>query len=211
MEHRRDPARRRGPLDRGTRRADRSTTTATVREWVGIAIDVTARVERDRELRDREIESSIAFAAGRMGSWRWNTETGRGVWSPELEALVGLEPGEYDGTWESFVGPIVPEDHDLLRDEVVGGGRARTATSRCGTGCATPTARCAGSRPAGRRLNAHRLGRASRSTSPSSPRSRSRCARRATGSRRRSPGSTRCSSTRRSDSRSSTTTSGSSG
>jgi PAS domain S-box-containing protein len=91
----------------------------TIREWVGIAIDVTARVARDRELRDREIESSLAFAAGRMGSWRWNTETARGVWSPELEALVGLEPGEYDGTWESFVGPIVPEDHDLLRNEVV--------------------------------------------------------------------------------------------
>src|SRR6478672_9874321 len=88
-------------------------------EWVGIAIDVTARVERDRELRDREIESSMAFAAGRMGSWRWNSETAHGVWSPELEALVGLEPGEYDGTWESFVGPILPEDHDLLRRAVV--------------------------------------------------------------------------------------------
>ena len=90
-----------------------------VREWVGIAIDVTTRVTRDRELRDREIETSIAFAAGRMGSWRWNTETGRGVWSSELEALVGVEPGAYDGTWESFVAPIVPEDHDLLRNEVL--------------------------------------------------------------------------------------------
>jgi PAS domain S-box-containing protein len=90
-----------------------------VREWVGIAIDVTARVRRDRELHDREIESSIAYAAGRMGSWRWNAETARGVWSPELEALLGLAPGEYDGTWDAFVAPIVPEDHDLLRREIV--------------------------------------------------------------------------------------------
>jgi PAS domain S-box-containing protein len=90
----------------------------TVREWVGIAIDVTARVQRDRELRDREIESSLAFAAGRMGSWRWNAETGRGFWSPELERLVGLEPGAYDGTWSSFVAPIVPDDHELLRREI---------------------------------------------------------------------------------------------
>jgi PAS domain S-box-containing protein len=90
-----------------------------IRDWVGIAIDVTVRVVRDRELRDREIETSIAFAAGRMGSWRWDTATARGVWSPELEALVGLPRGGFDGTWESFVGPILSDDHDVLRTAVV--------------------------------------------------------------------------------------------
>jgi PAS domain S-box-containing protein len=94
-----------------------------VTEWVGLSSDVTARVERQRELRDREIESSIAFAAGRMGSWRWDAAAGRGVWSSQLEALVGVPPGTYDGSWESFVAPIVPEDHDVLRDAVVAAAR----------------------------------------------------------------------------------------
>ncbi|MGZ4712432.1 MAG: PAS domain-containing protein [Acidimicrobiia bacterium] len=90
----------------------------TVRRWIGIAIDITDRVEHEHELRHREVQSRLAFAAGRMGSWTWDGGARRGTWSEELEQLVGWEPGTYDGRWESFVAPILPEDHEVLRRAV---------------------------------------------------------------------------------------------
>ncbi len=92
-------------------------------QWVGISIDITARVEAEARNQAREIESRLAFAAARMGSWRWNADRREGVWSPELETLVGLAPGSYDGTWEGFVAPILVEDHPLLIKAVVAADR----------------------------------------------------------------------------------------
>ena len=60
----------------------------------------------------------LALAAGHMGMWRWNAGTQRGIWSPELEDLVGIDRGSYDGTWESFIAPILPDDGPLLRDVI---------------------------------------------------------------------------------------------
>ncbi len=74
-----------------------------ITSWVGVGIDITESKIVEQELRDYELEARLAFGAGRMGSWRWNSRTSRGKWSPELEDLVGIERGSYDGTWESFI------------------------------------------------------------------------------------------------------------
>ena len=69
-------------------------------------------------------EMRLAFSAGHMGFWRWNARTGTGHWSPELEDLVGVERGSYDGTWD-VVHPADPRrgrpaaprrDHRGVRD-----------------------------------------------------------------------------------------------
>jgi PAS domain S-box-containing protein len=61
----------------------------------------------------------LALAAGHMGTWRWNARTGQGIWSPELEDLVGIDRGTFDGSWNSFVAPILAADGPLLRDVIV--------------------------------------------------------------------------------------------
>ena len=83
--------------------------------WIGVGIDVTGRKRADQELRERELEARVAFSAGRMGSWRWNTSTNTGSWSPELQALMGLEPGDFDGHWSAFLELLVDEDRAPLR------------------------------------------------------------------------------------------------
>jgi len=75
-----------------------------------------ARVEAT--LRERDVETRLAFGTGRMGAWRWSSTTRRGTWSPELEALVGLAPGSFDGTWEAFIGPILAEDGPMMRESI---------------------------------------------------------------------------------------------
>ncbi len=45
-----------------------------------------------------------------MGTWNWNIETGKISWSDNLEALFGLEPGEFDGSFEMFAARLHPDD-----------------------------------------------------------------------------------------------------
>jgi PAS domain-containing protein len=86
--------------------------------WIGVGIDITESKLIEQELRENELEARLAFSAGHMGSWRWNPRTNEGSWSPELEDLVGIERGSYDGTWDSFVRPILIEDGPHLRDVI---------------------------------------------------------------------------------------------
>jgi PAS domain S-box-containing protein len=90
-----------------------------VTSWFGIGIDVTEQKQTEQELRQYEYETRLAFSAGHMGSWRWSPGERRGTWSPELHDLVGVPRGSYDGSWESFVMPILVEDGNRLRDAII--------------------------------------------------------------------------------------------
>lgn len=83
------------------------------------------RADTMRVLRERELEARLAFEVGRIGSWHWDTVSGRGSWSPELEELIGLEPGSFDGSAEAFVAPILPEDRPMLHEVVQSAGQDR--------------------------------------------------------------------------------------
>jgi PAS domain S-box-containing protein len=91
----------------------------SITSWMGVGIDITDSKAVEQELRDYEYETGLAFSAGHMGSWRWNAAAGKGYWSPELEDVVGVPRGSYDGTWESFIAPIVAQDGMRLRDAIV--------------------------------------------------------------------------------------------
>lgn len=90
-----------------------------ITSWFGIGIDITEQKQTEQELREYEYETRLAFGAGHMGSWRWSPSERRGTWSPELHDLVGVPHDSYDGTWESFVAPIVAADGSRLRDAII--------------------------------------------------------------------------------------------
>jgi PAS domain S-box-containing protein len=76
----------------------------------------TAReeVERSRAaLEASEERLRLAMSAGQMASWEWDLATGQVLWSPEEEALHGLEPGTFDGTTEGYASRIHPDDRDI--------------------------------------------------------------------------------------------------
>ncbi len=71
-------------------------------------------VERQRvevELRESTEQLNLALQASRMGRWNWNIQTGNILWSENLEALFGMEPGEFDGSFDT----LRSKDTEILR------------------------------------------------------------------------------------------------
>ncbi len=66
--------------------------------------------EYDR-LQTSEQRLRFALAAGRMGVWDWTIATGDVKWSDNLEAIHGLTPGSFPGTFEGFRRLVHPDDH----------------------------------------------------------------------------------------------------
>jgi signal transduction histidine kinase/ActR/RegA family two-component response regulator len=62
----------------------------------------------------------------RLGSWRWNRQSGESHWSDENYRLLGLEPGSVDATYTNFMAAVHPEDREAvaqaLADLMVGEG-----------------------------------------------------------------------------------------
>ncbi|MGI8795547.1 MAG: SpoIIE family protein phosphatase [Acidimicrobiia bacterium] len=87
---------------------------------LGVAVDVTEQHEIEDELRNREAEARLALDAGRMGSWRWERATNEMFWSPEMEAVFGLDRGAHAGTFNGYVERISAEDRARVL-AVIGG------------------------------------------------------------------------------------------
>lgn len=59
-------------------------------------------------LRKEATRTRLAHQVTQVGSFEWNVETGEKTWSPELEAMHGLRPGQFGRTksdWEALVHP----------------------------------------------------------------------------------------------------------
>jgi PAS domain S-box-containing protein len=80
--------------------------------------DVTERRRTERALRQSEARLSLAMEAAQMGPWEWSIASGKVTWSPTLEAIHGLAPGAFRGTFEEFQTSIHPEDRDQVLEKM---------------------------------------------------------------------------------------------
>ena len=81
---------------------------------VGVSHDVTERRWREDVLLRNQQRVAMVFDAARMGSWSLDSASGVIEWDVGLEALFGLAPGTFDGTFGSFLALVHPEDRDAL-------------------------------------------------------------------------------------------------
>jgi PAS domain S-box-containing protein len=88
----------------------------------GIGSQIGQFVERkqsEQELFESRERLVMAMQASGMGIWtRELNETNRVQWSPELEAIFGLAPGEFPETEEAFFEFVHPEDRESLGQAV---------------------------------------------------------------------------------------------
>ncbi len=78
-------------------------------------VDISARRSAEQARRDSEERLRLAVEAGRMGTWEWKIASGEVAWSPSLEAIHGLAPGQFPGTFEAYQRDIHPEDREAVR------------------------------------------------------------------------------------------------
>ncbi len=76
--------------------------------------ELAERRQVEAELRESEERLRLALKASRMGTWDWNFQTGVIQWSDNLEALFGLKPGEFNGSFEMFVSRLHHDDRDRV-------------------------------------------------------------------------------------------------
>ncbi len=76
--------------------------------------DVTDRKRSEESVRESEERLRMAVEAGRMGTWEWRIDTGRVTWSPGLEAIHGLAPGAFPGTFDAVQREIHPDDRQRV-------------------------------------------------------------------------------------------------
>lgn len=72
--------------------------------------DVTESRHAAEKTSSLDAQLRLALEAGRMGAWSWDVKRGRITWSDTLEALHGFAPGTFDGTFESLLALVHPED-----------------------------------------------------------------------------------------------------
>jgi PAS domain S-box-containing protein len=76
---------------------------------------VTVERERAKEAaRQSRDELRLTLEAAHVGTWNWDTRTGEVRWSDNLEAIHGLAPGTFGGTFEAFLEGVHPEDRDKV-------------------------------------------------------------------------------------------------
>ena len=82
--------------------------------------NISDRMRTEEALLQHQEWLRLTMAGSRMGTWtRDLDETNRVVWSPELEQIFGLEPGEFSQKEEDFFEFIHPEDREVVRKAVI--------------------------------------------------------------------------------------------
>jgi PAS domain S-box-containing protein len=79
---------------------------------VGAADDVTDVRDLERQASDLADHLVLALAAGDLGTWRWDADSGQTMWDETMERLFGLEAGTFDGTYDAWVALLHPDDRD---------------------------------------------------------------------------------------------------
>jgi PAS domain S-box-containing protein len=102
-------------------RTVRSLTPAQAQSLSALGRQVVTQLEVRRQteiLREGEERLRLALDAAHMGTFDWDMVSGRITWSRGHEALWGMAPGTFGGTYAAFAERVHPEDLDAVNAEV---------------------------------------------------------------------------------------------
>jgi PAS domain S-box-containing protein len=78
-----------------------------------------------RQLAENQQRLALAQKVGRIGTFEWDIVSNEVVWTPELEALYGLEVGGFGGKYENWSQRVYPDDlqraEESLHGAAIGG------------------------------------------------------------------------------------------
>ncbi|MCB0165862.1 MAG: PAS domain-containing protein [Anaerolineae bacterium] len=79
--------------------------------WVGAMLE---RSQAEEDLRENEARLSEAQHMAKLGTWIWNTQNDRMVWSDQLYEILGI-PRSVEGSYQLYEELIHPEDREHVR------------------------------------------------------------------------------------------------
>jgi PAS domain S-box-containing protein len=85
---------------------------------VVVARDVTEQRLTQATLAEVEGRLEEGEALAHVGSWLWDVRTGAVQWSTEFHRIHGVDPSQFDGTFESHVAIAHPGDRDRVRAQM---------------------------------------------------------------------------------------------
>jgi two-component system cell cycle sensor histidine kinase/response regulator CckA len=88
------------------------------RVFTGILRDITEKRVAERALDEAEDRMRFAQEASRLGNWDVEFATGVARWSPTLEALHGMPPNTFGGTFAAFIEQVHPDDRQQIQEEI---------------------------------------------------------------------------------------------
>jgi PAS domain S-box-containing protein len=77
---------------------------------IAIVEEITDKKTAEEALRASEERLRLAQQIAHIGSFEWNIQTGVNTWTPELEAMYGLQPGTFTGTQTAFENLVHADD-----------------------------------------------------------------------------------------------------
>ncbi len=81
-------------------------------------IDITERVEAEKQLAQTMDSFAKAQAIAHIGNWDWNIITNKLIWSDEIYRIFGLPPHAFNATYPAFLEAVHPDDRQAVTDAV---------------------------------------------------------------------------------------------
>jgi PAS domain S-box-containing protein len=82
------------------------------------AVEVTEQVVARESLSLNQQRLQLAQRAGNVGTFEWDIARNRHFWTPELEALYGLEPGSFRGDYAVWARCVHPDDLPAVEENL---------------------------------------------------------------------------------------------
>ena len=85
---------------------------------IAFVSDITDRRRLNEELQRSKDQLAEAQRVSHLGSWEWEIASDQLRWSDELFRIFGVSPGEFDPTFQGYLGLVHPDDRQLTADRV---------------------------------------------------------------------------------------------